>query len=51
MAASRNGHFDVVNRLVDWQQTQIREGFAILQSHGSLDVPMDLIEMVIEFTL
>ena len=48
--ASYNGHLDVANRLQDWQQTQIYEGFEILYSHGSY-VPMDLIDLVIEFTL
>ena len=49
--ASQRGHLDVVNRLEQWQQTQIREGFEISNSYGSLYVPMDLIELVIEFTL
>lgn len=51
MEASKNGHLNVVNRLVHWQQTQIREGFEIAYSYGSFYVPMDLMELVIEFTL
>ena len=51
MLASGERHLGVVNRLLDWQQTQIREGFEISDSYGSLYVPIDLIELVIEFTL
>ena len=43
---------DVVSRLLDFQKMQIREGFKLSDSHGSLYyVPVDLIELVIEFTL
>ena len=48
--ASQNGHLGVANRLLDFQKMQIREGFKILYSHGSY-VPMDVIDLVIEFTL
>ena len=51
MYASAGGHMDMVNRMLDWQQTQIREGFEISYSHGSLYVPVDLIELIIEFAL
>ena len=51
MLASQNRHSEVVNRLVDWQQTQIREGFELSYSHGSLYIPVDLIELVIQFTV
>ena len=49
MTASANGHLDVVNRLLEWQQTQIREGFEISNSHGPVYVPIDLINLVNEF--
>ena len=49
MLASANGYLGVVNRLLDWQQTQMREGFEISYSHGSLYVPVHLIELIVEF--
>ena len=51
MEASGREHFDVVNRLLDWQQTQIRAGFEILRSHGSLDFPVDLIGLIVDFAV
>ena len=51
MVASENGHLDVVNRLVDWQQTQFREGFKLACIYGSLHYPVDLIELVVEFAV
>ena len=48
---SRNGHLNVVNRLLDFQKMKIREGFELSYSHGSLYFPVDLIELVIEFTV
>ena len=51
MVASRNGQLDVVNRLSHLQQMQIREGFSLSYSHGSLYFPVDLMELVIEFAV
>ena len=51
MHASSNGQLDVVNRLLDWEKTQIRKGFNLTYAHGSLYFPVDLIEMVIDFAL
>ena len=39
----------MVNRLLDWQRTQTREGFKLARIHGSLYYPVDLIELVAEF--
>ena len=49
--ASGNGYLDVVNRLQKFQKSQIREGFELSYSHGSLYVPVDLTELIIEFTV
>ena len=51
MWASTRGHLDVVNRLMNFQKTVIREGFELLYSHGSLDVPADLVEVIAEFAI
>ena len=51
MVASRYRHFNVAYRLGDWQRTQIREGFEISYSHGSLYVPVDLIGLIVEFAV
>ena len=45
--ASRNEHVEVVNRLLDWQQTQIREGFNLSFIQG---VPTDIIDLIFKFT-
>ena len=47
--ALNKGYLDVVNHLLGFQNEQIREGFELLKSHGSLYVPNDLIELIIEF--
>ena len=49
--ASWHGHLDVANLLLDFQKTQIREGFELSYSHGSLYIPVDLIELIIGFTV
>ena len=43
----------MVTRLVGFQKTLIREGFDLSDrySHGSLYVPVDLIEMIAEFAV
>ena len=51
IAAKTDEQLHVVNRLLEWQRTRIREGFELSYSHGSLYVPVDLIELVIEFTV
>ena len=45
--ASQKGHLDVVNRLLDFQKKQIREGFEL----SYLYFPVDLIELVAEFAV
>ena len=49
--AARDGHVDVVNRLLDWQKAQIHEGFELVYVDGSLNVPLDIVDLIIEFTL
>ena len=49
--ASQNGHSDVVNRLNDYEKAQIREGFNLIYSCDSLYVPVDLIEMIVDFAV
>ena len=49
MCAATTGNLDVANRLVDFQKMQIRAGFEISYSHGSLYFPVDLMELVVEF--
>ena len=50
--ASVGGYLNVVKRLLDCQQTQIRQGFKLTYSHGFiLHFPVDLIELIIEFTV
>ena len=51
MMASKNGHLDVVNRLLGWQKTKIREGFKLACCQGSLYFPADIIGMIVEFTV
>ena len=51
MLASARGHLDVVNRLLDYEIAQIRAGFALSYSYGSLYFPVDLMELVVEFTV
>lgn len=51
MLASQQGHLEVANRLLDFQKKQIRDGFDLSYSLDSLYVPVDLIELVIEFTV
>ena len=50
-ASSRRGNLDVVNRLLDFYKMQIREGFTLSYSHGSLYFPVDLMELVVEFAV
>ena len=53
------GHLDVVNLLMDFPKrqirtqirTQIREGFELSDTDGSLYVPLDIINMIIEFAI
>ena len=40
---------DIINRLLNFQKAQIREGFELSYSYGSLYFPVDLIELVVEF--
>ena len=51
MHASLNEHLDVVNRLTDFQKMQIREGFEFSETHDSLYIPVDLIELITEFVV
>ena len=48
---SDNMKTNIISRLRDFKQTQIREGFELSDSRGSLYIPIDLIELVIEFTV
>ncbi len=51
MVASERGHEEVANRLLVFQKVSTtREGFELLRSHGSLHVPADLIELIVEFS-
>ena len=50
MCAAAHGHPDVVDRLFLFQKMHICEGFELSYSDGSLYVPIDLIELIVEFT-
>lgn len=53
MHALQNGHLhvDAVNRQLHWKKTQIRDGFKFAFSRGAVYVPVDLLELIIEFTV
>ena len=51
MLAKEFGHMNVVKQLLDWQKTQIRNGFKLAYLQGFMYVPQDLIELVIEFAV
>ena len=55
MEASKIGHLDVINRLLDWKKSQIsaqiREGFNLAYVHDSLCFPVDLVEMIVDFAV
>ena len=50
MWASEEGQLDIVNRLNDFQQMQIKKGFELAYSNGSMFVPIDLIDLIVKFT-
>ena len=41
----------VFNRLVQWQQTQIREGFELANKDGSIYVYDVIIDLIFDFTV
>ena len=51
ICAARVPVLDVVHRLLDWQKTQVREGLKLTYYHSSLFLPVELIEIVIEFAV
>ena len=46
--AAEKGYLDLANRL---QRMQIRYGFQLTYSHGSMYFPVDIIEMIADFAV
>ena len=51
LIGSYDKEVQLIGTFSKWQQAQIRKGFEILYSSESLYVPIDLIELIIEFTV
>ena len=50
--ASYKGHLDIVNRLKEWQQNRICEGFTLYSlTDYALYIPKDISELIIEFSI
>lgn len=50
--AFTRGHLDVAHRLLDWEQTRVREGIKLACAHVSfyMHLPDDISGLIVEFT-